>query len=849
MAIGIGLLGLYAASRVKAGNDLREKEKLRNTPVSYSMGENGKIEEYDPAKHNQVDFYKFGDTFKEAQGKFEPFVLNEMGMPTTVSQYRSSRVNEDDPDPAGIRVPQLQGLINTRTGDMKQIPGQKVKATGSTTKVYGIINGKMTNKYDNDSEYVAVHKQLPTLSVNVNTDGSFVGTPQTIKYTNEVKDGTPFKGFRSTPLIIKVTDKKGTESQVPVTFSSANTSIPSQILDVHSQVLKYKDVFAEKNMGDVDVKDLVSSLVPLAVSDATKVYDTQGKEQKTMKKFIDANNYLKTYAGFSNIPGFDIQFKYALGLVRKKWVDNQYKLTKQNNEANGETDKTSLIGKTKDNDGDDIYFEIPSYKKYNKAMEVIKADFSMGMGDDEEKNANIEPLVSYVYEKDKFGLEVRIATNPDGTRKLAAPEKQHPLNFITKLLNSKAATGNQYGVFKAILLPNENPYADEKDKKIVRRDYTRFVMRQGGYLDGHSLIMGFISGGETDDDTLNKAEARVYELNKAYFPTELQGKSAQDYLVGAVTTRDSAGSSLGTLRRLESTFYDYQGNELGISTFEGDIILGVDGIIYLGNKFINAAGNLVRDLPGSGKFGGVPEGKKMLLRELDEQVAMNGLIGSFKRSEQRKDDSLHEKRQREFKEIFNDLKLEGNDKATVIARNLAQRRYYKMMVAYQLAAAMQGGTGGRTISDQDVDNILKALGNDKLSTPAKELAGIRAAIDLMQEIYSFNKHLAGSPNERYAALKHQEMIAESDFKGRNPLRMDGLDAAIYIARATDNKAFLNTYNVKDINKETTVSPANSLKAYNDRARLTGSPVYNSVEEANKAGIDLNQFATRNVRKP
>jgi hypothetical protein len=47
-------------------------------------------------------------------------------------------------------------------------------------------------------------------------------------------------------------------------------------------------------------------------------------------------------------------------------------------------------------------------------------------------------------------------------------------------------------------------------------------------------------------------------------------------------------------------------------------------------------------------------------------------------------------------------------------KNLALRNYYRFMVAYSMAAAIQGGTGGRTISDQDVQNILRALKMDSV---------------------------------------------------------------------------------------------------------------------------------------
>ena len=40
----------------------------------------------------------------------------------------------------------------------------------------------------------------------------------------------------------------------------------------------------------------------------------------------------------------------------------------------------------------------------------------------------------------------------------------------------------------------------------------------------------------------------------------------------------------------------------------------------------------------------------------------------------------------------------------------ARRELIKFMMAYELASFLQGGTGGRTISDQDVENMLRAIG-------------------------------------------------------------------------------------------------------------------------------------------
>jgi len=56
-----------------------------------------------------------------------------------------------------------------------------------------------------------------------------------------------------------------------------------------------------------------------------------------------------------------------------------------------------------------------------------------------------------------------------------------------------------------------------------------------------------------------------------------------------------------------------------------------------------------------------------------------------------------------------------------ITANAARRRYLNYVIAYSVASALQGGTGGRTISDQDVQNVLNFL-NGGISTPENEFA-------------------------------------------------------------------------------------------------------------------------------
>ena len=49
----------------------------------------------------------------------------------------------------------------------------------------------------------------------------------------------------------------------------------------------------------------------------------------------------------------------------------------------------------------------------------------------------------------------------------------------------------------------------------------------------------------------------------------------------------------------------------------------------------------------------------------------------------------------------------------------ARRQFYAFTMAYKLASLLQGGTGGRTISDQDVQNMFRILSQDRLASPQK----------------------------------------------------------------------------------------------------------------------------------
>lgn len=73
------------------------------------------------------------------------------------------------------------------------------------------------------------------------------------------------------------------------------------------------------------------------------------------------------------------------------------------------------------------------------------------------------------------------------------------------------------------------------------------------------------------------------------------------------------------------------------------------------------------------------------------------------------------------------------------ASTTARHRYFKYMLAYQLAVAIQGGTGGRTVSDQDVENMLNAIGDTLFANGRVQLAVLDTIGSFAQDIVTKNE--------------------------------------------------------------------------------------------------------------
>jgi hypothetical protein len=94
------------------------------------------------------------------------------------------------------------------------------------------------------------------------------------------------------------------------------------------------------------------------------------------------------------------------------------------------------------------------------------------------------------------------------------------------------------------------------------------------------------------------------------------------------------------------------------------------------------------------------------------------------------------------------------------ARRAGQLQYMKFQLAYQMASALQGGTGGRTISDQDVENMLRAMRFTAGDDTKHIIASLENINQLMLETAAIKDYYASGPKGAYSAKLLERSIAQ-----------------------------------------------------------------------------------------
>jgi hypothetical protein len=263
------------------------------------------------------------------------------------------------------------------------------------------------------------------------------------------------------------------------------------------------------------------------------------------------------------------------------------------------------------------------------------------------------------------------------------------------------------------------------------------------------------------------------------------GASYNDVKQAKAARANAAQDAELSALNMESTFFtmNAQGKRvpLEVNTAVARWVLGVDGGLYLLETASQVlSGNFARTLRGE-TFTEIDQSQNSIMGAArasfastaqfvtaPDQLANTDRFRNM--SEGERNSAIEEARTARaanaalFNRIISDMSasademVDAGDGTKISRRLLATRQYYKFILAYQIAAAIQGGTGGRTISDQDVQNILSAFNFDTLSTPDAELTTIREARRMMTRIKIIDgAYASNNVADVYAAVQYEAM--------------------------------------------------------------------------------------------
>lgn len=198
---------------------------------------------------------------------------------------------------------------------------------------------------------------------------------------------------------------------------------------------------------------------------------------------------------------------------------------------------------------------------------------------------------------------------------------------------------------------------------------------------------------------------------------------------------------------------------------DSPVIAGVSSMMDTASEVMSAIEEKDPDAGNKAvaQFGSYRSAAKLTGAELQEAAARKGqTVDEFVRKE-------NDARQQNLKSI-RDLTTRMASAEGLVA-NTAKRAYLNYIIAYSVAAALQGGTGGRTISDQDVQNVLNAIQPGRFSEASQEYAVLNALHDdLMYRAQKGAALSSSRPQTVYNAMILADLEARAGFDINNEIQ-------------------------------------------------------------------------------
>jgi hypothetical protein len=477
--------------------------------------------------------------------------------------------------------------------------------------------------------------------------------------------------------------------------------------------------------------------------------------------------------GIAQIKNFDQIVLNAAGMLGDEAAKDLMASTPVNQGEN------ILVVKGKTTDGGTAMIGV-NYPSEFKDIVTKKLPQYVKSSDADQITATIASLIKT--KKNSDGTDMFVE-NAEGKKVRVLDDEQGLLTFI-KDLDSRVMIGKKVTIngvernaslldgFFSILhpYPSQAPAGNiiGDDRKYILNAFT--TLAANNFTEARKLIMGFT---DVNQDMVDRTIEQLHggDTGNIKVRQEIQGKAT------------SAFNAIITIDSMEDT-YQINGRDININTQQGELIVKLSGMketamrayrFLKGEKVIDIVSSSVEDVNSqlidqddvydsiNSNDPAEQQAKaknKAALAEIKE--IMKGNLGKGTDFMQRAGIGEASGFVKSMPKAMRDAYSKGALGKDVI-RKLAIRQYHKYMLAYQLAAAIQGGTGGRTISDQDVQNILSALNFGFFTEASLEKATLQEARKMMTSIYEYNNALLNKDTKvQYSAIKARELLFEGN---------------------------------------------------------------------------------------
>ena len=378
-------------------------------------------------------------------------------------------------------------------------------------------------------------------------------------------------------------------------------------------------------------------------------------------------------------------------------------------------------------------------------------------------------------EVDNFLTEsVTIYAGPNGLATGTLSSDQSKGKFIAQYLMGNRVGGKSDGrlffdVFKDAIESPSNVYSTAQKTVIGKfvNEYGTSANYMGGPILASDEIdnkIQFMSMINTDFDGATSAAflyAQMYSKRESQFADFRQD---QDIKTAAFTTAETYMAGFIDTYRMPN------GELIPYSSGMANFVIGLDGIVYAYDEFVKPAVSkfLTDNKQGAGK----PVSGNQAITAMTESIGVKNPFENRFLSMSPEEQAVEAERLGQDVNVYRERELQAKaeidsawqatlEKAEIDSKGdkemlyrLALRGYYRFMSAYALASAVQGGTGGRTISDQDVANFLKAFNTDRvLADPALEERVLKHILSSVQAQKVISSRLASGGKDAISAMK------------------------------------------------------------------------------------------------